>query len=111
MDKKQIEQFASLAKEYCDWTENCPGTESEEHFKALIMLSSLYSTALLLPEVEPSEDFTSEEPPEVDYYQAHKRFGSLPFQYYNDVFNPTAKEPEEPSIGDICDDLADIYKD
>jgi hypothetical protein len=43
----------------------------------------------------------------------YERFSNLPFQYYREIFHPLAiaESPEEPVIGDIVDDLMDIYID
>lgn len=109
--EKDIEEFGAVAKEFCDWAEGIPDTSAEEHLKSLALLSKLYATALALPETEPSDDFSTQEPPSIEYKKMHERFGSLPFQYYQDIFNPLSEEAEEPVTGDICDDLADIYKD
>jgi hypothetical protein len=41
------------------------------------------------------------------YVQASK----LPLKYYSEVFNPLPVPGEEPIVGDLADDIADIYKD
>lgn len=43
--------------------------------------------------------------------QIYARFGSLPLQYYGEVFDTTRVPPEEASVGDLADDLLDIYTD
>jgi hypothetical protein len=35
----------------------------------------------------------------------------VPFQYYGEVFDTTRVPPEEPTVGDLADDLLDIYTD
>jgi hypothetical protein len=35
----------------------------------------------------------------------------MPFQYYWEILEPVAWEPEKPVVGDLCDDLIDIYSD
>ena len=42
----------------------------------------------------------------------HRRFANLPFQYYRSVFDPHDLDAaDEPEVGDLHDDLADIYSD
>jgi len=33
----------------------------------------------------------------------------MPFQWYGEVFDPRPVPPEDPVVGDIADDLADIF--
>jgi hypothetical protein len=35
----------------------------------------------------------------------------LPFRNYGEVFDPLPIPPEEPVLGDIADDIGDIYRD
>ncbi len=46
-----------------------------------------------------------------EWQRLYARLGSLPFGYYGVVFDPHTIPPEEPVIGDLADDLADIYRD
>jgi hypothetical protein len=54
--------------------------------------------------------------PLIANFQAEKlkefrRFGSLPFNFYSECFNPLVVPAEEPVIADFADDLADIWRD
>lgn len=109
-----IKVFVDHAKEYCGWAEDMPGVSQEEHYLAAYYLAKLYSYGLELPRVEPVGDLDIPEFTQDDYLRIHKRFGALPFQYYYEVFNPFAlftDNTDEPVIGDVCDDLTDIYTD
>jgi hypothetical protein len=44
------------------------------------------------------------------WQEIFNRFTSLPFNYYSVSFSPSNVE-EAPVIGDVADDLADIYRD
>jgi hypothetical protein len=106
--------FADLAKEYCGWVEGEPETAEHEHYLAVHYLARLYSAGLEIPLVEPVGDFDEPEFTQDDYQRIHKRFAVLPFQYYYEVFNPFdifAEKTAEPEMGDVCDDLTDIYGD
>lgn len=74
-------------------------------------LSHLYCAALEPPSANPEIESTEDELSNNDYRKIHKRFSSLPFQYYWEVFHPVADAAEQPVAGDLCDDLADIYRD
>lgn len=41
----------------------------------------------------------------------YKRFGDLPFQYYQTMFDPLDVKNNQPCLGDLRDDFADIYGD
>ena len=68
---------------------------------------------LELPEIEAEGIFEDEPVSLDDYWRVSRRFNSLPFQYFFTVPQPVTETPEErlaPVVGDICDDLADIYR-
>ena len=46
-----------------------------------------------------------------DYRAIFQRFGSLPFNYSTECFDPIAVPAEEPVTADLADDLADIWRD
>ena len=35
----------------------------------------------------------------------------LPLRHYGEVYDPLLMPPEEPVVGDVADDIADIYRD
>jgi len=92
-----------------------------------LLLPPLYSWGLALPD-KPEEAFEevihAYRAPEpdleaLDRYQArwHAVFGDLQsrleagWEHYQEVFDPYADPSEEPVIGSLADDLADIYMD
>jgi hypothetical protein len=42
---------------------------------------------------------------------AYSQVSNLPLTYYSEVFNSNVVPPEDPVIGDLADDIADIYRD
>lgn len=108
---KQAKEFTELAQEFCAWAYASPNNEDEEVFYALKILSKLYCWAVQLPECAPTDLLYSEEIPKIDYKETHTLFKKMPFQYYKKFFYPLNIETEEPIMGDLYDDLADIYKD
>jgi hypothetical protein len=106
---QQLENFAATATAFCDWAEAPPGTPVEEADTALKFLSQLYAQALCLPQL-----FDDEDAPAIsdeDRTAIYKRFGSLPFNYYAVHAQPADAIDPSPGIGDLADDLADIWRD
>lgn len=103
--------FADLAREYCTWAETAPpASPAQEAATARRLLSRLYACVLDLPVVEAG----ALDAPGVSleaWKSVFKRFGALPVNYYSECFNPTAVPPEAPCVGDVADDLADIWRD
>ena len=108
---ESTENFATLAKEYCGWAESKPKPETEEVKIAIKILANLYSTALALPKNDPGNDVDGNRISDEEWNIIFKRFGALPFNYYSEFFSPAKVAEEEPVVGDLADDLADIYRD
>ncbi len=109
--KRIIVEFTKLVNEYCSWAVSKQDPKTDEAFYALKLLSNLYAKALELPDCEATDMLETDEIPDIDYNAIHKQFSKIPFQYYREIFHPLNIENEEPVMGDIADDLADIYKD
>jgi hypothetical protein len=109
--EKIIRSFAELAQDCCKWAEGPAGSPGKEHFLATNYIAKLYLAGLELPMTEPEDDLDAPSVSDDEYKKIFKRFGSLPFQYYWEIFDPVVEKPEEPVTGDVCDDLADIYRD
>ena len=105
------EKFVSVVREYCAWAESKPKTESEEAEISIRLLAGLYSNVLALPKNGPGQDIDGKRISDEEWNNMFKRFGALPFNYYSEYFSPAKVAEEEPVIGDIADDLADIYRD
>lgn len=105
------EIFLNTVKEFCHWAESTPKPEEDEIKIAIKLLADLYSSALNLPkggvnsEIDPNR-ISSEE-----WGKILKRFAALPFNYYSVFLNPNSLEKSETGIGNLADDLADIYRD
>ena len=107
-----IEEFSRVAKEYCEWCLSPPGEEPSEVRTALSLLLRLYSQALALQfPKDMDDDLEGERPDETTRKKVFERAGALPFNNYSSVFDPHVVPPEEPVVGDLADDIADIYRD
>jgi hypothetical protein len=106
---ERLEAFFGTASEFCRWAEVRPATPDDEVATALSLLSRLYAQALELPPL-----FDEEDAPKVSHEEwlvIYKRFGSLPFNYYAEYSEPHCTEDPSPGMGDLADDLADIWRD
>jgi|WetSurMetagenome_2_1015567.scaffolds.fasta_scaffold15596_2 hypothetical protein len=110
---KAISDFAKLAREFCEWANKQPEEPEKELYSNALMLSKLYYYGLQLPEVQLEKDLPKDEYSvnDEEWKKVFKRFASLPFQYYREIFNPSIENNDDPVTGDICDDFADIYRD
>lgn len=106
-----IESFATAVREYCGWAETEPKSETEEAKIAIRLLANLYSSVLGLPKAGPGNEIDSKEIAYEEWKKMFKRFGALPFNYYSKFFSPAKVVDEDPALGDLADDLADIYRD
>ena len=107
--------FAAEAARFRGWARD--GSDSGEAAvrEALIRIGTLYLAALQLPpewsdELADQPDavgITSDERWSI-YYRVAAR---MPFSDYARLFEPFTLPPEEPVVGSIADDIADIYDD
>jgi len=104
--------FIEAATEFCAWVEAPSGDPGPEARTALRLLVRLYADALALePSTDVDYDLDGVRLSRADWKTVYKRFKSLPFNQYNVACDPHAELPEEPGIGDLADDLTDIYGD
>ncbi len=106
-----VERFAELAKEYVRWAELPHGDAQADVATCLNLLGRIYAAGTELPEVDGDNIQAVPEVPKKDVERAFHRFGSLPFQYYFELYQPVTEAPEDPVTGDLCEDLAEIYSD
>lgn len=109
----RLESFVSVVEEFCSWVESELSSEPNELKTAIRLLANLYSKVLELPVGNPNSDFDPDKYRITDeeWHQCFKRFGSLPFNYYWVILNPADIKNESLGMGDLADDLADIYRD
>ncbi|MES2996744.1 MAG: DUF5063 domain-containing protein [Verrucomicrobiota bacterium] len=110
-----VGQFAAEAVHFRAWARDETDSGELAVRKALIRIGALYFAALQLPpewsdelaDASDTERISGDEKRAV-YQRAAAR---LPFTDYARVFDPFVLPPEEPIIGSISDDVADIYDD
>ena len=104
-----LPQFAEDVRRYCDWCEGEPRGAKEEAQTAFDLLVTLLAG---MPTVQGGfGGGTGRRIPVEDWNRMHARFASIPFQYYESPTNPLELDDGPREIGDIADDLADIWSD
>ncbi|QIL80588.1 DUF5063 domain-containing protein [Diaphorobacter sp. HDW4A] len=108
-----VATFTDNARSFCAWCEAPKGTDQELlRHEALQQIARVYSAALDLPAVEAPEHFPDpEDIPKAFKQKLFKSFGALPVNYYRVLFNTSVECDDEPVIGDVADDLTDMYCD
>ena len=104
-----IANFAEVARGYCSWCEGeslGPNPESQ----AAGWLARLYAAALELPDREAESDG---ELPELPAEADRAKSNLAPFLgwYYREFFDPDPMRNDEHGMGDVGDDLWDVYRD
>ena len=104
---RSADEFAEVVREFCEW---CVGARQTD-FEAASWLCRLYAAALVLPQVGPENEEGLPEIPSSELSRAEVGLVSFNGRYYWEVFDPDPSLSEKPCIGDLGDDLLDIYKD
>lgn len=104
-----VDEFAEAARRFCSWATSPVDSEEQEAAAALKHLADLLAAGCGLgwDEREPA-DF---DPPVPGAELVKAKASALPFQYYSEIFNNLVVPPEEGVVGDLVDDLVDIYQD
>ncbi len=104
-----VDTFAHSAVEFCTWVASTPADETAEATRATRLLALLYARALDLPN-EPLGEIEAEQPSEEEWYRVFQRGRALPFGYYSHA-NPLEVPTDVVTLGDLADDVADIWAD
>lgn len=116
---KEVESFAELARRYCTWAEGemSEVSSAEALEQGAFYLAGLYAAALGLARDTSRFQDSFEDPSTpvslANFKVVSDRFACLPFQYYWSVDSPfdLSEAAADTSLGDICDDLADVYRE
>jgi len=108
------ERFSREARRFIDWADGSESSGTMLARVALRRMVALYAAALELPQPW-SEGVSAKHPSEpalAERLEAlRERAAAIPLQYYSEIFSPLVLPPEEPVVGDLADDLLDIYRD
>ena len=106
-----IRNFVEVARKFCAWAEAEPTPAKTEAKTAIRLLADLTSAIMAIPNLGCGEDVEEERISEFEWSRIYKRFGSLPFNHYSTFFSPAKFHEQKPVVGDLADDLADVYRD
>jgi hypothetical protein len=106
----QLAEFADLARGYCGWCEGHSFKPNPEA-QASRWLSRLYASALSLPPRECENENGPPDLPAAELAQAESNLAPFMGWYYRECFDPHPYLNDEPVMGDVGDDLLDVYKD
>lgn len=108
---ERTEQFIIAARRYCEWAESNYRPDLKSTRQVLELITELYLCGVRL-----SSEVQNVEDTDARFAKIRKKFrgchsGSLPINYYSEIFNPIPVPAEEPVTGSLSDDIADIYRD
>ena len=111
---ESIVNFAREAAAFHDWAIHPLEKNEAVARQALEHISGLYRAALFLPRSGAPDENAADrhhQVQEAERKSVHTACSRLPFHYYSEVCDPFESPPEEPAVGGLADDIADIYGD
>lgn len=110
MNTDTTTDFAATVRSFCAW---CEGPRADvTDAKAAYWLARLYAEALQLPVVGYENDWGLPDLPADGLARAKANLASFWGRYYREFFDPSPELlEEEPVVGDLGDDLTDVYMD
>jgi hypothetical protein len=112
METATVEEFRMAAEEFCGLAEAGRPLGAGDLW---VIRGLLLRLLLNIPAVEAHPqgvETAGRRPGESEFGRAVRRFAELPFSFYRVVFDPHDLEADdEPVMGMLADDLADIFRD
>ena len=104
------ESFTENVIAFCEWAEGKNHSLIEARQRILALMSSIPYLESFRGAIESDEEHESRG--HEGWKKDMERFSDLPFQYYKTIFDPhDFEEKEKAIVGDLRDDLSDIYSD
>lgn len=103
------EQFAIAARMYCAWAEGEPLDSHSDARTARMLCAELLRRAIDLPQI--FADAPEGKEHSKDRRRVYHRLASLPVNMYSTCSDVLLVPPDPPAVGDLADDLADIWLD
>jgi Domain of unknown function (DUF5063) len=104
------DRFANVAREFCNWCE-APHDEDDSVPVLLSLLCRLYAAALSLPSGGPGDAEDVPDMPSERIARVKRNIARFDGLYYREFFDPDSYLDDGPVMGDVGDDLLDIYLD
>jgi hypothetical protein len=114
MENDPVEQFAAEAALFEAWARDAADEGDWAAREALIRITRLYLAALQLPQAWNGDLSDEAEPDRVneeEWRAIYEHSARLPLGLYSVIYDPSVIPPEEPVVGSIADDIADIYRE
>ena len=108
------ERFADEARRFIDWADGSSPGEPLLAPAALRRVVALYAVALELPQPwsEGVSAVSAVAPALAERLSVVRtRAAAIALQHYSEIFSPQVLPPEPPVVGELADDLVDIYRD
>ncbi len=105
--------FADLVRNFCEWAENGEETGAVAMADALRHVTRLFHAAIDLPSLTAQGCIGDDDVELVSNHEfraVYRNMARLEIGFYGVVYDPSVVPPEEPVVGDIADDIADIYR-
>lgn len=112
--RQSVEQFAAEVEDFAQWANAGGDSGAKAVHDGLVRLTRLYIAALEMPTRQPTTDEPDLEHLNVsdDEWKAVLAHAArLGFDFYGSIFDPIPVPPQEPCVGSLADDIADIYRD
>jgi hypothetical protein len=109
-----VDRFVAEAELFARWATAGTDEAALAARNGLLRLTRLYSAGLELPASSGGDETDESVSVEVDrseWKRVLAHAARLPLDYYGEVFNPLPVPPEEPVVGSVADDIADVYRD
>lgn len=107
------DRFSDEARRFVEWADGTSSSQTMSASVALRRVVALYAVALELPQPWSEKVSLGEAPcPDMSRRLAtvRQRASALALQHYSEIFSPHVPH-DEPVVGDLSDDLHDIYID
>lgn len=112
MISPHLDEFISAAGEFCSLAEKEEPLDESDLWKIRSLLLRLIFHIPAVDVAPHGTGFEGSRPDNVTYERVVRRFSGFPFNLYRVVFDPHDFEAtDEPVMGLLSDDLADIYRD
>jgi hypothetical protein len=107
------QRFSEEARRFLAWADGTTSRDVLSAPAALRRLVALYAAALELPQPWSEGVAHTSEPAPAAVHRLHAvrtRAAAIALQHYGEIFGPLVP-CDEPVVGDLADDLVDIYRD
>jgi hypothetical protein len=109
-----VDRFVKEVTLFQQWARRADDQGEQAARAGLLRIANLYLAALQLPAAPSEESADSGDVESVhddEWNEVYGRCARLPLEYYSEVFDPLTIPPQEPVVGSLADDIADIFRD